>query len=113
MELSDTARAISGLQEGQREALILVAVGGFSHEDAGKICAAPDGTMNSRVARGRAVLTSTLNDCMPISPRSLVRTTETTEHILAQLTALAASRERDACAAQVAWFHEAMNAGHT
>jgi RNA polymerase sigma-70 factor (ECF subfamily) len=92
MELSDTARAIGGLQEAQREALILVAVGGFSHEDAGEICAAAEGTMKSRVARARAALTSTLNNCMPIAPRSLARTTDTTEHILAQLTALA-SRE--------------------
>lgn len=89
MELSDTARAIGGLKEGQREALILVGAGGFSHEDAGKICAAPAGTMKSRVARARAALTSSLNGRMSIPPRSLARTADATEHILAQLTALA------------------------
>ena len=96
MELSDTARAIEGLQDPQREALILVAAGGFSHDDAGKICAAPAGTMKSRVARARAALTSNLAGCTPIPPRSLMRATDTTDHILAQLTALASRREASA-----------------
>jgi RNA polymerase sigma-70 factor (ECF subfamily) len=91
MELSDTARAIEGLEEGQREALMLVAVGGLSHEDAAKICSTPAGTIKSRLSRARAALTSTLNGCKSIPPRSRMRTTDTTEHILGQLTA-AASR---------------------
>jgi len=111
MELSDTARAIGGLQERQREALILVAAGGFSHENPGKICAAPAGTMKSRVARARAALTSTLDGCISIPPRSLARATDTTELILAQLTALAS---RDATSARharsVSW--KGMKDGH-
>jgi RNA polymerase sigma-70 factor (ECF subfamily) len=87
MELSDTARALGGLQQGQREALILVGAAGLSYADAAKVCGAPVGTMKSRVARGRAALTSTLIGKKPILPRSLVRTVDTTEHILKQLTA--------------------------
>jgi RNA polymerase sigma-70 factor, ECF subfamily len=87
MELSDTARALGGLQQGQREALILVGAAGLSYADAAKVCGAPVGTMKSRVARGRAALTSTLIGEKPIPSRSLVRTVDTTEHILKQLTA--------------------------
>jgi RNA polymerase sigma-70 factor, ECF subfamily len=48
MELSDTARALSGLPDGQRKALILIAAGGFSYEDAA--AALPGGTRDGRRA---------------------------------------------------------------
>lgn len=89
MELSDTARALGGLREGQREALILVAAGGFSYEDAAKVCAAPVGTIKSRVGRARVALTSILDGNKPIPARSVSRAKDATEHIVAQLTALA------------------------
>jgi len=38
MDLSDATRALDGLPDGQREALILVGAGGFSYEDAAEIC---------------------------------------------------------------------------
>lgn len=87
MELSDTARALGGLHQGQREALILVGGAGLSYADAAKVCAAPVGTMKSRVARGRAALMSTLDGKKPMPPRTPVRTVDTTQHILMQLTA--------------------------
>jgi RNA polymerase sigma-70 factor (ECF subfamily) len=87
MELSDTARALGGLQQGQREALILVGAAGLSYADAAKVCAAPVGTMKSRVARGRAALMSALNGEKAIPPRSSVRTVDTTQNIAMQLTA--------------------------
>src|SRR5579871_403352 len=84
---SDTARALGGLQQGQREAVILVGAAGLSYADAAQVCGAPLGTMKSRVARGRVALMSVLNGEKPIPPRSVVRTMGTTEHILSQLTA--------------------------
>jgi RNA polymerase sigma-70 factor (ECF subfamily) len=89
MELSDTARALGGLNKGQREALILVAAGGFSHRDAAKICSAPVGTIKSRVARARAALMRSLDGDTPVPPRSVPRAKDATEHILAQMADLA------------------------
>jgi RNA polymerase sigma-70 factor (ECF subfamily) len=89
MELSDTARALGGLNKGQREALILVAACGFSHGDAAKVCAAPLGTIKSRVSRARAALIDSLDGGRTMPPRSLARTEDATGQILAQLTVLA------------------------
>jgi RNA polymerase sigma-70 factor, ECF subfamily len=61
LELSDTANALRELPDVQREALVLVGAGGFSYEDAAKICGAPTGTVKSRVARGRAALIEILD----------------------------------------------------
>src|ERR1700743_75941 len=47
LELSDTANAMRDLPDSQREALVLVAAGGFSYEEAGKICGVPVGTVKS------------------------------------------------------------------
>src|SRR5216684_406618 len=59
-ELSDTARALRCLSDEQREALILVGAGGFSYEDAARICACAVGTVKSRVARARKALIAIL-----------------------------------------------------
>jgi RNA polymerase sigma-70 factor, ECF subfamily len=56
VELEDARRALSVLEEDQREALVLVAVAGFSIEEAAAICATRPGTIKSRVARARARL---------------------------------------------------------
>jgi RNA polymerase sigma-70 factor (ECF subfamily) len=53
MELCDTAQALGELPESQRKALILIAAGGFSYEDAAQISGIPAGTVKSRVARAR------------------------------------------------------------
>src|SRR5260370_3621309 len=45
VQLSDTARALRGLPNEQREALILVGAGGFSYEDAALIANSPVGTV--------------------------------------------------------------------
>jgi len=89
MELADTARALGGLDRRQQEALILVAAGGLSHADAASVCAAPVGTMKSRVARARAALLNALDGDTPMPPRARRRTKDPAEHILAQLSALA------------------------
>jgi RNA polymerase sigma-70 factor (ECF subfamily) len=56
VELSDTARAMHGLTDAQREALILVGVGGFSYEEAATHTRTAVGTIKSRVGRARQLL---------------------------------------------------------
>ena len=56
VELSDIARAMHGLTDTQREALILVGVGGFSYEEAATHTRTAIGTIKSRVARARQSL---------------------------------------------------------
>jgi RNA polymerase sigma factor (sigma-70 family) len=88
MNLSDAARALAGLSEGQRNALILVGAGGFSYEDAAEICGTAMGTVKSRVARARIALVSILDGDKPLPPNSPTRSVGASENILAQLTAL-------------------------
>lgn len=54
--MRDLERAFGMLPPGQREALLLVAAGGFSYEDAAEIAACAVGTMKSRVSRARLQL---------------------------------------------------------
>ena len=89
LELSDIARALGGLNKEQREALILVSAGGFSHRDAARLCETSKGTIKSRIARARAALISTLDGDKPIPPRSGARAEDAANQILGQLTALA------------------------
>jgi len=56
VELDDARRALGVLPEDQREALVLVAVAGFSYEEAAEITQSKIGTVKSRVARARARL---------------------------------------------------------
>jgi len=56
IELNDFARALEGLPPCQHEALVLVAVSGFTVEEAAAICGVPVGTIKSRVSRARAKL---------------------------------------------------------
>jgi RNA polymerase sigma-70 factor (ECF subfamily) len=88
MNLSDTARALRGLPDCQREALILIAAGGLSYEDAAKVCGTPVGTVKSRVARARFALAKMLDDDKPM-PRYLPSGITASEDILGQLSALA------------------------
>jgi RNA polymerase sigma-70 factor (ECF subfamily) len=61
VELDDARRALGVLAEDQREALVLVAVAGFSYEEAAAICDVKIGTMKSRVGRARARLEEAYN----------------------------------------------------
>ena len=56
VELEDARRALGVLPEDQREALVLVAVAGFSYDEAAEICETKPGTIKSRVNRARARL---------------------------------------------------------
>jgi RNA polymerase sigma-70 factor (ECF subfamily) len=88
-ELSDTARALSCLSDEQREALILVGAGGFSYEDAARICNCAVGTVKSRVARARKSLVAILEgeDSLPPSVQPIEG--DAANEILAQLDRLA------------------------
>ena len=88
MYLSDAARALGGLSDGQREALILVGAGGFSYEDAAEICGTAMGTVKSRVARARVALTKILDGDKPLPPSPPTHLTGASDDILAQLSAL-------------------------
>ena len=56
LHVGDLQRALLRLPETQREALILVAAGGFSYEEAAQICRCAVGTIKSRVSRARTTL---------------------------------------------------------
>ncbi|MGQ4515061.1 sigma-70 family RNA polymerase sigma factor [Streptomyces sp. DW26H14] len=53
---------LGALSEGRRRAFVLTQVLGFRYEEAASLCACPVGTVRSRVARARQVLTAILQD---------------------------------------------------
>jgi RNA polymerase sigma-70 factor (ECF subfamily) len=63
-EIRDLARALSRLSPALREALVLVAARGLSHEEAAAICGVPVGTMKARVSRARRALSDDLAPVM-------------------------------------------------
>jgi len=56
LELAATARALARLPVEQREALLLVAVGGLDYAEAARVLSIPVGTLMSRLSRARARL---------------------------------------------------------
>ncbi len=62
VELDEVRRALALLPAEQREALILVAVAGLPYEEAAMICQCAEGTIKSRVSRGRVQLAQILAD---------------------------------------------------
>ena len=67
LELHDLNRALAVLSPGQRTALILVSVSGFSYEEAATICGCAVGTIKSRVARARECLLEVLEGRQPLA----------------------------------------------
>ena len=63
MDLADFKKALDGLPDDQREAIVLIGASGFSYEEAADICNCAVGTMKSRVSRAR----SRLQDVLQIS----------------------------------------------
>jgi RNA polymerase sigma-70 factor (ECF subfamily) len=61
--LDETLARICALPEYQRNALILVGVGGCSYEEAAQLEHCPKGTMKSRVSRAREALTRSASPC--------------------------------------------------
>jgi RNA polymerase sigma-70 factor (ECF subfamily) len=89
MELCDTARAMRTLPQSQREAMVLISLGGYSYKEGAKISGMAAGTMKSRVARGRNALLMTLEGKTPLPRRSAVGAHDAADSMLAQLAALA------------------------
>jgi RNA polymerase sigma-70 factor (ECF subfamily) len=65
LNLRDLSRAMRHLSDEQREALVLVGAGGFSCEEASRICGCAVGTIKSRVARARGALLAALENPEP------------------------------------------------
>lgn len=53
LELRDVRRALARLTEGQRDAVILIGVDGWSYQRVAKAVGLPVGTIRSRLSRGR------------------------------------------------------------
>jgi len=72
VELSDTVLAMNSLPDAQREALMLVGVGGFSYDDTAVLTNSALGTTKSRVTRARQSLREILDSrgSLPIKRRS-------------------------------------------
>ncbi len=62
LDLLAVRNALTLLQPDQREALMLVSAGGLAYEEAAEICNCAVGTIKSRVARARKMLTEILEN---------------------------------------------------
>ncbi|HEY1124198.1 MAG TPA: RNA polymerase sigma factor [Sphingobium sp.] len=62
VELSNVDRAMAGLSDEQREAIMLVMVEGYGYQEAADIIGCPVGTLTSRLVRGRDALQVMLGD---------------------------------------------------
>ncbi|GLK43813.1 MULTISPECIES: sigma-70 family RNA polymerase sigma factor [Novosphingobium] len=62
VELGNVGRALARLPEEQREAVILVLVEGFAYKEAAEIIGVPQGTLTSRLGRGREALLRELGE---------------------------------------------------
>ena len=60
LELKELSSALWKLSPQSREALILVGAGGFSYEEAAKLCDCSIGTLKARVSRARKLLSEQL-----------------------------------------------------
>lgn len=62
VELGNVGRALARLPEEQREAVVLVLVEGFAYKEAAEIIGIPQGTLTSRLGRGREALLRELGE---------------------------------------------------
>jgi RNA polymerase sigma-70 factor (ECF subfamily) len=86
IELSDTAGAMHSLPDVQREALMLVGVGGFSYDDAAALAGCAVGTLKSRVARARKLLRDILDSRTALPIGSFPRNGTAMSELLSQLS---------------------------
>ncbi len=88
LALCDTADALRQLPTEQREAVILIGAAGFSYHEAAEICGVPEGTVKSRVARGRQALLEALSGDKTLTHLPATRRLGGSADILAQLAAI-------------------------
>jgi RNA polymerase sigma factor (sigma-70 family) len=62
MEVADVERAMAKLPDEQRLAVALVLVEGLSYQEAAEVLEIPQGTLTSRLVRGRAALLAQLEE---------------------------------------------------
>jgi RNA polymerase sigma-70 factor (ECF subfamily) len=62
LQVSDVERAMARLPEDQRLAVALVLVDGLSYKEAAEVLEVPQGTLTSRLGRGRAALLEALGE---------------------------------------------------
>ncbi|MBH0112066.1 RNA polymerase sigma factor [Novosphingobium sp. YJ-S2-02] len=62
VELGNVERALALLPAEQREAVVLVLVEGFAYKEAAEILGVPQGTLTSRLGRGREALMKQLGE---------------------------------------------------
>lgn len=62
LELNDVDRAMQKLPQEQREAVMLVLVEGYGYKEAADILDIPQGTLTSRLGRGRQALLTALGE---------------------------------------------------
>jgi RNA polymerase sigma factor (sigma-70 family) len=95
LQVGDMQRALLCLPVPQREALILVAAGDFSYEEAAQICSCAVGTIKSRVARARKALERMfVEDVCPPRTNSRAPASNAAEAIIREANRIAASRVR-------------------
>jgi RNA polymerase sigma-70 factor (ECF subfamily) len=73
--LSELRRAMRGLPDEQREAIVLVGAGGFSYEEAAEVVGCAVGTMKSRVSRARDALSRAVSEPVETSSARPPKTT--------------------------------------
>jgi RNA polymerase sigma-70 factor (ECF subfamily) len=86
IELSDAVRALHGLPQAQRQALMLVGLGGFAYDDAAVLASCRVGTMKSRVARARKALRDMLESRRPLPAESRPANGNAIDELFAELT---------------------------
>jgi len=62
VEIGNVGRALARLPEEQREAVVLVLVEGFAYKEAAELIGIPQGTLTSRLGRGREALLKELGE---------------------------------------------------
>jgi RNA polymerase sigma-70 factor (ECF subfamily) len=67
MVASDTVRVLHVLPRDQRQALMLVGLAGFAHGHAARLINCSEGTMKSRVSRGRKAARAALDSLVPLA----------------------------------------------
>ena len=88
LELCDVAEGLRALPVDQREAVILVGAAGFSYSQAAKICGVPEGTVKSRVSRGRLALVALMESGGHTALRPSIHRKGGSADIMAQLAAI-------------------------
>ncbi|HEX4079561.1 MAG TPA: sigma-70 family RNA polymerase sigma factor [Rhizomicrobium sp.] len=89
IQLADTTRALAGLSRRQREALLLIGLGGHSTEDAAALCGSRSTAMKSRLSRARETLRSILEGKEPFPGTRPFAGGDAAGEMLAQLDRLA------------------------